>query len=253
MDRMSATNVIEVTEATFEADVLQRSFEKPVVVDFWADWCGPCRALTPVLEKLAEESQDWVLATVDVDANQRIAGAFGIQSIPAVKAFRDGKLVAEFLGALPEHQVRKWLEGLGPSEGELTIVVAEEAEAAGRLEEARDGYEAALKAEPGLFAARSGLARVDLALRARGLDEVALRQRVQSDPSDVEAALGLADVDAAAGRSEQAFARLIETIRHTSGDGRERVRKHLLGLFDTLPADDPRSLSARRDLSMALF
>ncbi|MDQ3982535.1 MAG: tetratricopeptide repeat protein, partial [Actinomycetota bacterium] len=240
---MSA-NVSEVTEATFEADVLQRSFEKPVVVDFWAAWCGPCRALTPVLEKLASETSEWVLATVDVDANQRLAGAFGIQSIPAVKAFRDGKLVAEFMGALPEHQVRKWLEGLGPSEGELAIVTAEELEKDGRLDEAREAYEQALTAEPGLFAARSGLARVSLARRARELDAAALSARADADPTDVDAALGVADLDAAAGRHEQAFARLIETIRQTSGDDREKVRKNLLELFDTLPANDPRSLSA---------
>ena len=251
---MSETNVIEVNEATFEADVLRKSFEKAVVVDFWAEWCGPCRALGPVLERLASEvGADFVLAKVDVDANQRLAGAFGIQGIPAVKAFRDGKQVGEFTGALPEHQVRKWLEGLGPSEGELAIVAAEDAEAAGRLEEARDAYKQTLAAEPGLFAARSGLARVDLALRARDLDEVALGGRAEADPADVDAALGLADLDAAAGRHEKAFARLIETVRVTGGDDREKVRKHLVGLFDTLPADDPRSLSARRDLSMALF
>jgi putative thioredoxin len=238
----------EVTDATFQDEVLQRSFQQTVVVDFWAAWCGPCRALTPVLEKLASESSDWVLAKVDVDANPRLSGAFGIQSIPAVKAFRDGKQVGAFMGALPEHQVRKWLEGLGPSEGELTLVVAEEAEAAGKLEEARAGYEQALQDEPGLFAARSGLARVDLALRAAALDESALNGR-----DDVESVTGLADIDAASGRHEQAFGRLIEAIRKASGDDRERLRRHLLGLFDTLPADDPRVLSSRRDLSMALF
>jgi putative thioredoxin len=243
----------EVTDATFEDGVLRKSFEKTVVVDFWAAWCGPCRALTPVLERLADESSDWVLAKVDVDANPRLSGAFGIQSIPAVKAFRDGKQVGEFLGSLPESQVRKWLEGLGPSEGEIAIVAAEEAERAGRLDEARAGYERALGEEPGLFAARSGLARVDLSLRAAAHDADALEARANADPDDLEAVLGLADLDAAAGRHEQAFGRLIETIRTTSGDDRERVRKHLLGLFDTLPADDPRSLSARRDLSMALF
>ncbi|HYO61548.1 MAG TPA: tetratricopeptide repeat protein [Actinomycetota bacterium] len=243
----------EVTDATFEDDVLQRSFQQTVVVDFWAAWCGPCRQLTPVLERLADESSDWVLAKVDVDANPRLSGAFGIQSIPAVKAFRDGKQVGQFMGALPEHQVRKWLEGLGPSEGELTLVVAEESEKAGRLDEAREAYEQALKDEPGLFAARSGLARVDLVLRARDLDAAALTARAEADPGDLEAAMGLADVDAAAGRHEQAFRRLIETIRQTSGDDREKVRRHLLNLFDTLPADDPRVLSSRRDLSMALF
>ena len=243
----------EVTDATFEDEVLGKSFQQTVVVDFWAAWCGPCRALTPVLEKLADESPDFVLAKVDVDANPRLSAAFGIQSIPAVKAFRDGKQVGEFLGALPELQVRKWLEGLGPSEGELVLVVAEEAEAAGRLDEARQGYEQALKEEPGLFAARSGLARVDLALRAAGLDAAALAARADADPGDLDAVLGLADLDAAAGRHEQAFGRLLETIRLTSDEGREKVRKHLLNLLDTLPADDPRVLSSRRDLSMALF
>ena len=241
----------DVTDATFEDDVMRKSFQQTVVVDFWAAWCGPCRQLTPVLERLADESSEWVLAKVDVDANPRLSGAFGIQSIPAVKAFRDGKQVGEFMGALSESQVRKWLEGLGPSEGELALVVAEEAEAAGRLDEARAGYEQALKDEPGLFAARSGLARVDLALRSRGLDEAALEDRAAA--GDLEATLSLADLDAAAGRHEQAFGRLIEAIRSTSGDQRERVRKHLLNLFDTLPADDPRVLSSRRDLSMALF
>lgn len=243
----------EVTDATFEDDVLRKSFQQTVVVDFWAAWCGPCRQLTPVLERLADESSDWVLATVDVDANPRLSGAFGIQSIPAVKAFRDGKQVGEFMGALPESQVRKWLEGLGPSEGELALVTAEEAESAGKLDEARTGYEQALKDEPGLFAARSGLARIDLALRAQSLDAAVLNARAETDPNDLEAALGLADLDAAGDRHEQAFGRLIETIRTTSGDERERVRKHLLSLFDTLPAGDPRVLTSRRDLSMALF
>ncbi|MDQ4025062.1 MAG: tetratricopeptide repeat protein, partial [Actinomycetota bacterium] len=227
---MSAHNVIDVTEGTFEADVLRRSFETTVVVDFWAEWCGPCRALGPILERLAsEEGADWVLAKLDVEANQRIAAAFGIQGIPAVKAFRDGKQVGEFTGALPESQVRRWLEGLGPSEGELAIVVAEEAEKEGRFEEARDAYEQALKAEPGLYAARSGLARVDLALRVRDIDVIALGGRSDMDPSDVEQALGLADLAAADGRHEEAFGILVETIRHTNGDDRERVRKHLLG------------------------
>lgn len=243
----------EVTDETFENEVVRKSFEQTVVVDFWADWCGPCRALTPVLEKLADESSDWVLAKVDIDENPGLSDAFGIQSIPSVKAFRDGKQVGEFRGALPEHQVRKWLEGLGPSESDIVLVTAEEAEAAGRLEEARRGYEQALKQEPGLFAARSGLARVDLALRSRSLEAAELNARLEYDPSDLEAVLGLADLDAAAGRHEQAFARLIEMIRNTSGRQRERTRKHLLGLFDTLPAGDARVLASRRELSMALF
>ena len=251
---MSTMKIVDVTEATFEAEVLQRSFEKPVVVDFWAEWCAPCRALGPVLEKLAaEEDADWFLAKVDIETNQRLAGAFSIQSIPAVKAFRDGRPVAEFTGALPEAQVRRWLAGLGPSEGEIALVTAEELETAGDLGAAAEAYERALAAEPGLFAAKSGLARVHLATRTRDLDADALAARAQGDPADVEAALGLADLDAAAGQHELAFQRLVETVRLTSGDERERARVHLLGLLDTLAPSDPRSLSARRDLSMALF
>ena len=113
---------IDATEATFERDVIQRSYEQPVVVDFWAEWCGPCRSLGPVIEKAVAKRDGQVdLVKVDTDANPRLSQAFGIQSIPAVKAFKDGKVVDEFIGALPPAQVERFLDGLVPSEADALV------------------------------------------------------------------------------------------------------------------------------------
>jgi putative thioredoxin len=246
--------VIEVTEASFERDVVERSFEVPVVVDFWAAWCGPCRILGPILERLAtEDGGTWQLAKVDVDANPGLAAAFRVQGIPAVHAFKDGRLVAEFVGALPEDQVRAWLARLGPSAGDVATEEGERAEARGELVGAAEAYRRALAQEPGHAAARAALARVELALRSSELDEAELQARLEADPADVEAATGLADLAAAAGRLEAGFAILLEAVRRTSGEERERARLHLLRLLATVPADDPRALAARRSLSLALF
>src|SRR4051794_28674547 len=152
---------VDATEATFDTDVLQRSHELPVVVDFWAEWCGPCRMLTPILERaVADRAGKVELVKVDTDANQGLAGAFRIQGIPAVKAFKEGRVVAEFTGAQPQPQVERFLDALLPSEVDGLI-------AAGGEEDLRR----ALELEPGRADAAVPLARL---LHERGESEAAL-------------------------------------------------------------------------------
>lgn len=243
-----------VDESTFESAVLERSKEVPVVVDFWAEWCAPCRSLGPVLERLAEEDDGaWILAKLDVDANPQLSAAFGIQGIPAVKAFKDGRQVAEFTGALPEAHVRSWLEQLRPSRADVLVRAATDAETEGRLEEAARLFDDALKEAPGNEAARRGASRVRLALRREKLDRGEIDQRLARDPEDVDALTAAADLDFVEGEVDAAFARLLDAIRVVNGDARDALRLHLLGLFDPLPPDDPRVAAARRSLMSALF
>jgi putative thioredoxin len=243
----------DVTETTFEQDVLLRSHEVPVVVDFWAEWCGPCRTLGPTLERLAGAAGGaWVLAQVDVDSSPSLATAFGIQGIPAVCAFRDGRQVAEFTGALPEDQVRAWLEQLGPSAADRAAAEAVDAALTGDHERAAALFRDALRLEPGHAGARAGLARAELHLRTSSLDEAELTRRADADPTDVDAALGLADLAATSNRREAAFERLVEVVRLTAGHDRERARRRLVELLDTVPADDPAAMKARRALALAL-
>jgi putative thioredoxin len=247
-------NVIQVDESNFERDVLHRSAEVPVVVDFWAAWCAPCRSLGPILEKLAaEDAGEWILAKLDVDANPQLSAAFGIQGIPAVKAFKDGRQVAEFTGALPEAQVRSWLQQLRPSRAQIAIAEAERSEAEGRLEDAAGLFAEALKEEPGNDDARRGSARVELALRKDALDRDGLEKRLAQVPDDVDALTALADLDLLEGNAEAGFERILDAIRRSDGDTRETLRIHLLSLFDSLPADDDRVRSARRSLMSVLF
>jgi putative thioredoxin len=266
--------VVDVTEQTFQAEVLERSLQVPVVVDLWATWCGPCKQLSPVLERLAEAGNGaWVLAKVDIDANPRIAQAFGVQSIPMVVAVVGGQPVDAFNGALPEPQVRQWISALLDALRDRMPAIAEaEAAAGGPVEEPEDprftaaedalergDYEAAeaayreiLNAEPGNEQASAALAQVRFLARAEQADPAAVA-RADAAPDDVDAQLAAADAEAASDQVEAAFDRLVKTVARTSGSDRDRVREHLVGLFELFPADDERVSAARRALARALF
>jgi putative thioredoxin len=251
---MKADPVLDVTEATFEQEVLRRSQDVPVVIDFWAAWCGPCRQLSPILERLAREANGaWVLAKIDVDSNQNIAAAFGVQGIPAVHAFRNGREVGRFVGAIPEAQVRQFLEQLGPTPADLAVEEGRALEERGELQRAAEEYKKALAHEPARADAAAGLARVELALRTESVDETELRARAENNPHDSDAVTALADLEFARGDVDPAIDRLIALIRTSSGDDRERARARLVELLETLAVDDARALRARRELANALY
>ena len=244
---------VDVDQASFERDVIERSHEVPVVVDFWAEWCGPCRALGPVIEQaVADRDGSVELAKVDTDANQGLAAAFGIQGIPAVKAFKDGRVVAEFTGAQPKPAVERFLDGLLPSEADGLIATGDEA-----------SLRRALELEPGRADAAIPLARI---LAERGEDDTALE--VLGNVAGSFAADGLAERIRARGdaRLEAAFSalddgdtergldELIAGIREADdGDRRDALRRIVVGVLDDLGVEHPLARETRRKLAAALY
>jgi putative thioredoxin len=254
--------VIDVTEATFQSEVLERSLTTPVVIDFWAEWCQPCKQLSPILEKLAVESGgSWVLAKVDVDSNPRLAQMFRVQGIPMVYAVVGGQPVDAFTGVVPEPQLRQWIDAILKAGGvqppaapeDPRLVEADDALMTGDLETAERAYKKILAESPADAAAEAGLAHVALARRVVGADPRAALATAEAKPDDVAAQLLAADVEVLSGLADQAYKRLVDLVRRTSGDEREEIRKHLLSLFTIAGPDDPAVSSARRALASALF
>ena len=269
-------HVVEVTEATFQAEVIDRSFQVPVLIDLWADWCEPCKQLSPILEKLANEAAgSWVLAKIDTEANPRIAQALQVQSIPAVYAVIGGQLVPGFQGALPEPQVREFvgavlsaaqqanLSGAAPRAAGAAATpdeppvdprfdAAEQALQDGDFAVAAQRYQAILDAEPANTEAALALRQVALLQRVEKLDASTVA-RADAAPDDIEAQFAAADYALASNDADAAFRRLLAAFRRTSADERDAVRDRLVEYFDILGPDDPRVGPARRALANALF
>jgi putative thioredoxin len=235
---------IDVTDATFATEVVERSKQVPVVVDLWADWCGPCKQLGPILERVIDETQGKVvLAKVDVDTNRQVAAAFQVQGIPAVFALRDGKVVDTFVGAQPEANVRAFVEGLLPTEEEDavgTLVAAGDEASLRSALEIEPGHERAIVALAELLVERGG--------EADKAEALALLQRI---PESVETrrVAALARVGSAA--DDDVVAELDALLDRVRDD--DEARQRYIDLLEVMGADDPRTTGYRKQLTSRLF
>ena len=278
---------IDVNEENFELAVLEQSKEVPVLVDFWAEWCGPCKVLGPVLEKLADEyGGEFVLAKLNVDENQNLAGAFGIQGIPAVKLFKDGDLLSEFTGALPEPMLREFLSKFLPTAADKQAQQAAALEDQGKAAEATALYQSILESDPNHAKSLFGLGRLamnagDNEAALEFLDKISmvaderkeadrliarlklhggaaqdlteLRAKVDAEPKNLDARLELAQALAGAEKYQEALAELlviVKTDRNFKDDG---GRKAMVQIFEVLGSEDPLTDQYRSELAKVLF
>ena len=279
-DPVASNLIIDVTTTSFEADVIARSMTVPVVVDLWATWCEPCKQLSPILEKLALEYDGrWILAKVDVDAEQQIAAAFQVQSIPAVFVVIGGQVAPMFQGAMPESQVRQVLDallleaekagitgraGIDPDTtkdssdahqekqppSDPRFDAAEAALESGDWDMAAQAYKEILAVSPGDAIAKIGLLNVNLLQRTDGRD---LAADIEDLTLETESVLRAGDSTFLMGEFSDAFALLIEHLRNVSGAERDQTRERVLELFEIAGPSDPAVVKARIALTNALF